>query len=510
MSRRTTAMESHSAGGHEDVEGVDVEQEREQEQQVFKENSWGAMDAAFPINTPEGRARVDYFRRLKGLLKYLAGKHSFHNFATGGASPDELAVKRRLDRIYHKDLLVIDGEHYVVLSVSGDGFLRGQVRKLIGAVISIMKGWLPIDYLEVLLSSDDVYDAPSAPGWPLYLTESKYDRFEAKFYIRLDPRRVPVIEASRSSKPAQKAILRNESTDEYREHENQCRGMDLENLNTEIVNTDLCKNPEFLKYLSNTTNWKAEVRTDIVRKYRDMKHDWLSNMESRCRLLREKYSNLKVHYSRSKEELSQMMLTISPLIPKSLPSLGAVTLHDAYANVLRLLQEADRSGNWPLTSVARQKILFESAPTEETLGGSFSVGVYPAPLAKPKGNELFPELVIACFLLEKIISPSRPPSSTIAINRHAQFRPHRDSGAGNGQSGSLIVALGDFTGGELVVEGVPKDIRYQPLEFDGWKERHWTLPFHGMRYSLVWFTPLGVDESDFFWLDQIRKYKVMV
>ena len=37
----------------------------------------------------------------------------------------------------------------------------------------------------------------------------------------------------------------------------------------------------------------------------------------------------------------------------------------------------------------------------------------------------------------------RPPSSTIAINRHAQFRPHRDSGAGNGQSNSLIVALGE-------------------------------------------------------------------
>jgi tRNA U38,U39,U40 pseudouridine synthase TruA len=59
-------------------------------EQVFRENSWGAMDAVFPVSTPEGRARVDYFRRLKGLLKFIAGKHCFHNFATGGASPDEL------------------------------------------------------------------------------------------------------------------------------------------------------------------------------------------------------------------------------------------------------------------------------------------------------------------------------------------------------------------------------------------------------------------------------------
>jgi hypothetical protein len=43
--------------------------------------------------------------------------------------------------------------------------------------------------------------------------------------------------------------------------------------------------------------------------------------------------------------------------------------------------------------------------------------------------------------------------------------------------------------GELGVEGVSHDIRYQPLEFDGWRLRHWTKAFHGERFSLVWFTP---------------------
>lgn len=35
--------------------------------------------------------------------------------------------------------------------------------------------------------------------------------------------------------------------------------------------------------------------------------------------------------------------------------------------------------------------------------------------------------------------------------------------------------------------------RYKPLEFNGWTERHWTLPFQGERYSLVWFTPKGCE-----------------
>lgn len=57
------------------------------------------------------------------------------------------------------------------------------------------------------------------------------------------------------------------------------------------------------------------------------------------------------------------------------------------------------------------------------------------------------ELLKACFALEQVVAPHRPPSATIAVNKHAQFRPHRDTGAGNGQSNSLIVALGDFSGG---------------------------------------------------------------
>jgi hypothetical protein len=70
-----------------------------------------------------------------------------------------------------------------------------------------------------------------------------------------------------------------------------------------------------------------------------------------------------------------------------------------------------------------------------------------------------PELLLACFQLEKTLCPSRPPSSTIAINRHAQFLPHRDSGAGSGQTTSLIVGLGDYVGGELLLETVAHDIR---------------------------------------------------
>ena len=62
--------------------------------------------------------------------------------------------------------------------------------------------------------------------------------------------------------------------------------------------------------------------------------------------------------------------------------------------------------------------------------GSFSVGAMPGEqCAQPKGNALFPELMRAAFELEIALCPDREPSSTIAINRNAQFRPHTGKSA---------------------------------------------------------------------------------
>ena len=68
-------------------------------------------------------------------------------------------------------------------------------------------------------------------------------------------------------------------------------------------------------------------------------------------------------------------------------------------------------------------------------------------------------------------------------------------GAGYGQSLSMIVGLGDYIGGELCVEDEVVDIRYKPFEFDGWKQIHWTLPFKGERFSIVWFSPSESDNN---------------
>jgi tRNA pseudouridine(38-40) synthase len=44
------------------------------------------------------------------------------------------------------------GENWVVFSISGDAFLRGQVRKLVGLTLAITRGWLPEWYLDAALN----------------------------------------------------------------------------------------------------------------------------------------------------------------------------------------------------------------------------------------------------------------------------------------------------------------------------------------------------------------------
>lgn len=155
-----------------------------------------------------------------------------------GGSPDEPTVKRRLDRMYHKDIISYGDaeEKFMVFSFSGDAFVRGQVRKLLGTVISIMRGWLPLEYLVSLFSEDDVFDAPAVPGWPLYLSESKYDIWEAKYMIRLDPRRIPVLQVAEGPDDCRKS-----NTDVYKRNNKQSRHINTMYHSTLVVNKECCK-----------------------------------------------------------------------------------------------------------------------------------------------------------------------------------------------------------------------------------------------------------------------------
>lgn len=66
---------------------------------------------------------------------------------------------------------------------------------------------------------------------------------------------------------------------------------------------------------------------------------------------------------------------------------------------------------------------------------------------------------------------------------------------------SILLCLGDYEGGELVVEkfnngkDVVIDNRNKTFKFNGSKYYHYVKPFNGIRYSLVWFSNSQVSKK---------------
>ena len=70
------------------------------------------------------------------------------------------------------------------------------------------------------------------------------------------------------------------------------------------------------------------------------------------------------------------------------------------------------------------------------------------------------------------------------VNDNYRSAPHRDKG---NRDDSYIVGFGDYSGGELAVEDHRHDIRHRGYLFLGSNQLHWTEPWEGQRYSLVFF-----------------------
>lgn len=95
-----------------------------------------------------------------------------------------------------------------------------------------------------------------------------------------------------------------------------------------------------------------------------------------------------------------------------------------------------------------------------------------------------PELYQALISLGHKILPPDFSYTSIQLNANYQTSAHYDKG---NCGESAIIGFGDYTGGELVIEGNTIDIKHRLVFFDGSKYLHETKGFEGTRYSVVFF-----------------------
>lgn len=388
----------------------------------------------------DGDAGINNKRMASGRFGTLGfrERRCWHNFAAptlqGLASPSNEPVWKCLEKARIVEFFSHGEDQDVILVVEfrGEDFVEQSVRRIMGTAIAMTHGWLPGNFFELATQPDSLVETPSAPDGRLCFAGARF-HFD---------------ELSRGAS----------MFDGYEE----VLSTKARNIRQRMLNRLQ------LELGSNEVGWLEELQNDIC----------------------PRIMAAIIDDSESLYELESTPIRDSLAPPE-------------YEQTLELLRDIISSGTWPETSVSRSKVIRQD--TEENhnstgmSGGSFTV-VNPAfqdgilfddsnSFAPPLANRLFPDLAMAVFALESKLAPDRPASSHCAVNCRAQFLPHVDSGRGAGQSTSLIAGLGDYNGGETVVESTSHDIRYKPLSFDGWQERHWTSAYIGERFSLVWFTP---------------------
>jgi hypothetical protein len=75
--------------------------------------------------------------------------------------------------------------------------------------------------------------------------------------------------------------------------------------------------------------------------------------------------------------------------------------------------------------------------------------------------------------------------TSVQVNKNFSCEPHKDIG---NVGDSYIIGFGTYAGGELVIEDAPYHVHQRGLLFNGSERLHWTRPWVGDRYTLVFHT----------------------
>lgn len=106
---------------------------------------------------------------LKDAAKLFLGTHNFQDFTAKEEDNDNFV--RRIDDIS----IITDGER-ITIKVRGSGFMRYQMRMMIGTLLEIAKGKLSSEFIKQHLDQNDRHVvAYKAPSHGLYLQEVIYE-----------------------------------------------------------------------------------------------------------------------------------------------------------------------------------------------------------------------------------------------------------------------------------------------------------------------------------------------
>ncbi|XP_060929845.1 tRNA pseudouridine synthase A [Limanda limanda] len=119
---------------------------------------------------------IQTVNRLFALYK---GTHNFHNF-TSQKAPSDPSARRYITEMTCGEPFIRSDSEFAEITVRGQSFMMHQIRKMIGLVIAIIKGYANEEVIERSWGQGKV-DVPKAPGLGLVLEKVHFDRYNKRF-----------------------------------------------------------------------------------------------------------------------------------------------------------------------------------------------------------------------------------------------------------------------------------------------------------------------------------------
>ncbi len=138
----------------------------------FSPKDYNLEDTSFRLSS-------ETLQKVNQLFNLYKGTHNFHNF-TSQKGPRDPSAKRYITHMSCGELFVRQEAEFAVITVRGQSFMMHQIRKMIGLVIAVVKGYVNEGVIERSWGEDKV-DIPKAPGLGLVLERVHFDRYNKRF-----------------------------------------------------------------------------------------------------------------------------------------------------------------------------------------------------------------------------------------------------------------------------------------------------------------------------------------
>lgn len=125
-------------------------------------------------------ARYSYFvtsklnvENMKRAAKKIEGTHDFNAFKAEGSTVQNSTVRT----VY--SLTVEQSGKYIIIDVTGNGFLYNMVRIIVGTLLNVGKGQFSVDDIDRIIESKNRINAgPTVPAKGLILYDIEYEKID--------------------------------------------------------------------------------------------------------------------------------------------------------------------------------------------------------------------------------------------------------------------------------------------------------------------------------------------